>query len=126
MLTANKISLYTFLTGLRFFFFLFFINVSFSEAVGGDGIKFQVKSFLGVSTIQDFLLAVLNVFITVATPIIVIMIIYSGFLYVTARGNESQITKASTSMTYAIIGGILVIGAVALAGVINRLLVAVT
>ncbi len=111
---------------IKHFLTIFFLVQAHSvEAAGNDGINFKMKSFLGVSSIEEFILAVLNVFITVAIPIIVIMIIYSGFLYVTANGNESQVTKANTSMTYTVLGGILVIGAVALAGVIKNLLVAI-
>ncbi len=54
-----------------------------------------------------------------ATPIIVIFIIYGGFLYVTARGNTEQISQATKTLTYAIIGGILIIGAVAISQIVG-------
>lgn len=71
------------------------------------------------TTVEALVLGILNALVVIATPIVVLMIIYGGFLYVTARGNAEQIRKATTSLTYAIIGGILVIGAVALTGIIQ-------
>jgi hypothetical protein len=65
--------------------------------------------------------ALLNVFIVIATPIVVIFIILAGFKYVTARGNPSDIQEATRALTYAIIGGVLIIGAVAIAEIIKNL-----
>ncbi len=81
-------------------------------------ITYEVKSFIKFTSVEDLLIAILNIFIVVATPIIVLFIIYAGFLYVSARGNAQQIQQATRALTYAIIGGVLVIGAVALAQVI--------
>jgi hypothetical protein len=39
------------------------------------------------------------------------MIIYSGFLYVMARGSEEQVTKATRALTYAVLGGLIILGA---------------
>lgn len=71
-------------------------------------------------TVEQVIVRVLEGLIILATPIITLMIIYSGFLYVTARGNAEQIKRASAALTYAIIGGILVIGAVAVTGIIEE------
>lgn len=86
-----------------------------------SGLKFSIASPLAFSTFQDFLLAVLNVIIIIATPIIVLCIIYAGFLYVTARGNVQQTQQATRALTYSIIGGVLIIGAVAISGIIANL-----
>jgi hypothetical protein len=70
-------------------------------------------------TVEELIVGILNVLTIVAIPLIVLMIIYGGFLYVTARGNADQIRKANTTLTFAIIGGILVIAAVAITGIIE-------
>lgn len=77
-------------------------------------INYTVQSRIVPQSFEDLLLALLNIFVIIATPIIILFIIYAGFLYVTARGNAEQVKKATTALTYAIIGGILVIGAVAI------------
>lgn len=69
--------------------------------------------------ISDLLFAVLNVMIVIATPIVVFFLIYAGFLYVTARGRAEQIKQASRALTYGIIGGVVIIGSVAIAQIIK-------
>jgi hypothetical protein len=54
----------------------------------------------------------------IAVPFVMFFIIYSGFLFVTARGNEESLTKAKQALLYAIIGGVIIAGAEALAIII--------
>ncbi len=84
-------------------------------------LSYKLDSPLAFSSIEGFFLALLRVFITIAIPIIVIAIIYAGFLYVTARGNAEQTKKATTALSYAIIGAIILIGAVAIGEIIGNL-----
>ena len=81
---------------------------------GVNGSERLINPLGGISSVNDLLVAILNVLIIIATPIIVIFIILAGFKYVTARGNPSKIEEAHKALTYAIIGGVLIIGAVAL------------
>lgn len=81
-------------------------------------ISVKLENFLSVNTIEDLIVSILNILIVIAVPIVVFFIIYAGFLYVTARGNAQQIQQASRSLTYAIIGGVLILGAVALSQII--------
>jgi hypothetical protein len=96
----------------------------FPLITNAQNIVWQMPSFLNpeITTIEGLLLALLNVFIIIATPIIVLFIIYAGFLYVTAKGNAEQIQQATRAIMYAIIGGILVIGALVLAGIIENII----
>lgn len=64
------------------------------------------------------MVGLLRIFITIATPIIVLFIIYAGFKYVTAQGNAQQVQEATRALTYAIIGAVLIIGAVAISEII--------
>lgn len=88
---------------------------------GGDALGFSLKNPLAFETLQDFIVAILNVIIIIATPIVVIFIVLAGFKYVTARGNPAEIQKATTALTYAVIGGVLILGAVAIAEIIKNL-----
>ena len=92
----------------------------------GSGIVFQVASPIAFGTFEDFLVAILNIIIIIATPIVVLAIIYAGFLYVTAGGNAQKTQQATRALTYAIIGGILIIGALALTQIISNLVGAFT
>lgn len=90
-------------------------------AQGPGGSSIQLENPLAVSSIEELLVAILNIFIIIAIPLVVIYIIYAGFLYVTARGNATQIEQATRALTYAIIGGVLIIGAVAIAEIVKNL-----
>lgn len=47
---------------------------------------------------------ILNFLITAAAIISVGVLIFSGYMYITASGDEAKIEKATKSLTYAIIG----------------------
>jgi hypothetical protein len=55
----------------------------------------------------------------IGAVVVVIMIIYAGFLYVTASGNETKVKTAHTALLYAIIGAAILLGARVLAGAIT-------
>ncbi len=66
---------------------------------------------LGNTTIQQFFLNIIKVLLVFAVPIIVFFIIYAGFQYVTARGNTEKISKATSALTWALVGGVIILGA---------------
>lgn len=76
---------------------------------------------LPYTSIPELLEAILGVVVIIAIPVVVLSIIWSGFCYVTARGNTEKISQASRALTYAIIGGVLIIGATALASILRNL-----
>ncbi len=71
----------------------------------GDDIYVLVKSLL-------------DVVVKVGTYIVIVMVIYSGFLFVKAQGNESAISEAKNTFLWTVIGGVVLIGASVLAGVV--------
>lgn len=70
---------------------------------------------LNFNSIPELIRELLRVAVTIATPVVVIFILYAGFLFVSARGNEQQITKAKHMLIWTIIGAILIVGAWAFA-----------
>jgi hypothetical protein len=79
------------------------------------GINFKLENPLGVSTVQDFLLKIIDAMVLIVSPIIVIMFIYSGFLFVQGSVNEEAKTKAKNTLLYTVIGAAVILGAKALA-----------
>jgi hypothetical protein len=77
---------------------------------GGGGSTSLINP-LGDRTLTEFFLDLLQILLIFAVPIIVFFIIYAGFLYVTARGNQEQVTKATRALGYAILGGVIILGA---------------
>jgi len=56
------------------------------------------------------------------TPVIVIMFIWSGFLFIKAQGNEEGLTSAKNTLLYTVIGAALALGAKGLSIVISSTL----
>ena len=79
----------------------------------------NLQNPLSFGSITEVLLTILDVLIIFMVPIIILFIIYAGFLYVTARGNQSTIETAHRTLLYAVIGGLLILGARALLAVIQ-------
>ena len=82
--------------------------------------KYTIVSVISPTSVEGLLVTILNTFVVIATPIIVLFIIYAGFLYVTAKGNAQQVQQATAALTYAVIGGVIIIGAVAISQVIKN------
>lgn len=89
-------------------------------------ISFDLPNVLKFDSIETLIVGILNIIIVIAIPIIVLFIIAAGFMYVTAKGNVEQVQKATRALTYAIIGGVLILGAVALSQVVANIVGAFT
>jgi len=73
----------------------------------------------GINSIEGLLVALLNIIMVLMVPVIVFFIIYAGFKYVMAQGNAREVEEATRALTYAIIGGVLILGAVAISQIIK-------
>jgi len=74
---------------------------------------------LQFETISEFLKAMLGALEIIATPIVVLMIVYSGFLFVSAQGNPEKLATAKKAIMWTIIGAVVVLGASVLASAIE-------
>ena len=93
-----------------------------NRAVDGGGLSDVLSNPLkGISSVEGLLTAILNVLLIIAVPIIIFFIIFAGCSYVTAQGNPEKIKQASRSLTYAIIGGVLILGGVAISEIIKSI-----
>lgn len=72
-----------------------------------------------ISSVSGLFVAILNIIIIFSTPIIVFFLILAGFKYVTARGNPVKIQEASKALMYGIIGGVIIVAAVAILAIIG-------
>ena len=74
---------------------------------------------LRVNSITELLAALLNILTILMIPIVVFFIILAGFRYVMAQGNSTQVSDATRALTYAIIGGVLILAAQAITVIIQ-------
>mgnify|MGYP000925136773 CR=1 FL=1 len=59
----------------------------------------------GVQTnLLDWIGGVINIAVGLAALVCVGILIYSGYLYITAAGDEKKVSTATKSLTYAIVG----------------------
>ncbi len=91
------------------------------------GVSVRLENPIGVGdTIPDIVQAVIrNVIMPLGGTIAVIMIIYGGFLFVTARGSEDKLKDAKKTLTRAAIGTAILLGswaiAIAIQNTVNQL-----
>lgn len=74
----------------------------------------KLKSPLGdkYDTIEEIIVAIMNnLVIPIAVPIVILAIIYTGWLFIAARGNDKKISEAKQAALYTAIGGAVVLGA---------------
>ncbi|MEK7072920.1 MAG: pilin [Patescibacteria group bacterium] len=69
---------------------------------------------------------IIKVFIGILGIFAVVLIVYAGFLWMNARGNEQQVEKAKSILTQAVIGLIIVLASYSIAGFVVRSLVSAT
>lgn len=93
-----------------------------TPGIAGQDIDINIINPIGPSnmTLVDFIEKVIKFALTIGIPIIAIAIIYSGLLFVTARGNDSQLETAKNAFTYAVIGGAILLGSFIFAKLIKE------
>jgi hypothetical protein len=64
-----------------------------------------------INSLTELLETLLDGLLIVAIPIIVLLIIYSGFLFISAQGNPPGIDKAKKVLTMTLIGAAVILGA---------------
>lgn len=93
-------------------------------------IKIEIKNPLearGVDTIYEFIRLIINdLVLPLGALLAVLYIIYAGFLLVTARGDESQISRGKTAFTNAAIGTAILLGAWVIVQVVENTINSIT
>lgn len=87
-------------------------------ALQGEGSN-KLKNPLVVDSVSELVRAVAEVVMKIGFMVAVVFIIYSGFLYVSARGSEEKLKKAHATFTWTMIGTAVILGAWTIAMVIE-------
>jgi len=95
------------------------LGVALAQVSSGSGEDGKFKNPIQFDHIREFLTAVLDVVITIAFPIIVLAIVYSGFLFVSSRGNEERLKTAKKALVWTVLGAMLILGAFVLSRAIK-------
>ena len=88
--------------------------------LGNKDIKTEVKlkNPIDAKTFQELVEAILEIVVTIGTPIAILAIIYCGFLFVSAQGKPEKLKDARTALLWTIVGVVVLLGAKLLATVI--------
>ena len=102
-----------FVTGVVF---VWLWNVSVVSAE--TAITLKLQNPIKYNNIPDLIKAILDVIVQISVPVVAVLIIYSGFLYVTAQGNEEKLKVAHRALMWTLVGAAVLLGASVLSGVI--------
>ena len=67
------------------------------------------------ATLNSLVTSVLQFVVRIGAIIVVFMLIYVGYLFVVAQGNETKITEARKALQWTVIGALILLGAQAIA-----------
>jgi hypothetical protein len=96
-------------------------NAPAAPAFVWDG-NINITDPTGDGQIGPVLTKIINWFLLVISLVAIIVMIYAGLLLVFNRGNEAQITKAKTTLIWAVIGLVVALGSFALVYLIQGVL----
>lgn len=85
--------------------------ISFAETLGVNE---------GDSTLKGFIVRIINDYIlTSAAALAILFIVIGGIQYITSQGNEEKVSVAKKTLTYAIIGLVIIVFSLAILNYIN-------
>jgi len=124
---------FVFIFGLMLIYPVFFVNAACGGAGqppcddvpdtgSGVSIKTGITNPLSteIDSIPKFIEAIIDIVLIVGVPIVVLAVIYVGFLFVKAQGKPEEITKAKSALIYTLIGAALLLGAFVIANAIGK------
>lgn len=76
-----------------------------------------------IDSVTEFIERILNIVIMIGMPIVVLALIWSGFLYVKAQGNSDKIGEAHKTLLWTVVGAALLMGSWAIARAIKQTVV---
>ncbi len=65
---------------------------------------------LGTSDIFTFITQIIDIILVVAVPVIVLYIMYGGWVLVMAQGKPDEISRGNRIILWALVGGVLILG----------------
>lgn len=82
-----------------------------------------VTSFGSSATATQFLKSILGTIMYMSIPVIGLVLVYAGFMFITARGNTTKISTSIHNLTYIIAGIALVLGSYMIATMVYNTII---
>lgn len=101
----------------RFFISLFalLLPVAAFAQEGSTGLVNPLQA----GSLEELVLVILGAVVELGSIALVLMLVWVGFLFVKAQGNPGDLEKARTALMNVLIGGLLLLGAGAIAAVVR-------
>ena len=80
----------------------------------------KIVNPIDANTVTELIQKLLEGVIKIGLPVVALAIIYSGFLFVFARGNTEKLSKAKDTFLYTLIGAAILLGSWAIAQMISN------
>jgi len=100
-------------------FFSIFCVFAAQIVFAGEGNPNKIPNPIKSNSLSAFFENIVSVAIMLGTIVAVLGIIYGGFLYVTAQGSEEKLQKAYKTVTWALVGTAILLGARAIMAAIS-------
>jgi hypothetical protein len=82
----------------------------------GTGLQNPLKN---INSLGELVNAILAAVVKIGGIVLVLALVYVGFLFVAAQGNEEKIRNARSALMWTVIGGLILLGATAISAVIT-------
>ncbi len=93
--------------------------VLFAITARGPSNSVGLRNPISSDSLADFFAKFLGILVQVGFPIIILAIIYTGFLFVKAQGNPEELQTAKRAFLWTIVGAIILLGASAISVLIQ-------
>lgn len=94
--------------------------------IGTGGSSVAIQNPVTYSTFSGFMEAILDIVVKIGAPIAIVMVIYSGMLFVLAKGNEEKLTEAKRALLWSLVGTVVLLGAAIIANAIDATIQQIT
>jgi Type IV secretion system pilin len=95
------------------------VNAGSINSTGGNSSGQTLANPLKVNSLTELLNLILGAAITIGKIVLTLAIIWTGFLFIEARGNAEKISGARTALLWVVVGGLILLGAQAIGMVIE-------
>ena len=97
-----------------------------ASEMGTIGKESYGQSAAAPADVRTIIFRIINIILELLGVILVLLILYAGFLWMTAAGSEEKITKARKIITSAVVGLAIILSAYAITQFVASRLIAVT
>lgn len=111
------------LATLIFGFIFLLTSSSYAQLTGsnsGGPSSLQIENPIKADSLASLLSDILSIIVQIGVPILVIMIIFTGFLFVMAKGDPAKLKDAKKAIISVLVGSTIVLGAFAISQAIQN------